>query len=67
MVTIKVFTITKVDVYLKDNYLLSSCFVKWTVISAMALDFTTWGFRVEIQKAQHNRKTGEKKSDRADP
>lgn len=56
MVIIKVFTITKVDVYLKDNYLLSSCFVRWTVITAMALDFTTWGFCVK-----------KKKSDRADP
>lgn len=63
MVTIKVFTIIKVDV----NYLLSSSFVKWTVISAKALDFTTWEFLVEIQKAQHNKKIGEKKYGRDDP
>lgn len=33
MLTIEVFMITKEDTYLKDNYLLSSYSVKWTVVS----------------------------------
>lgn len=60
MIITEVLTLSKKDVYLKDKYLLSSSFVKWTVVSTMTLDFPTGGFSVGIERAQYNRKPGEK-------
>lgn len=60
MLIIGLFMITKEDIYLKDNHLLSSYSVKLTWSQSYGPRLPPWGFSVEVEKAHCNRKPGEK-------
>lgn len=56
MAVLKVFTMTKEDIYLKDSYLLSSYIVRGTVVSAVVLHFPLEGLVQESSKSKDSSK-----------